>query len=147
MQMKIYLDNCSYNRPYDDQSQIRISLETQAKIYIQDMIKNSELELVTSYVLDYENDQNRFEEKRKSIGCFMDDYSSYYVGIKHKKYVRETADKIMKTGVKEKDAAHIACALLAGCEYFITTDDRLLKYENDRIGIVTPVEFLRKIGV
>ena len=85
MQMKIYLDNCSYNRPYDDQSQIRISLETQAKIYIQDMIKNSELELVTSYVLDYENDQNRFEEKRKSIGCFMDDYSSYYVGIKHKK--------------------------------------------------------------
>ena len=53
----------------------------------------------------------------------------------------------MKTGVKEKDAAHIACALLAGCEYFITTDDRLLKYENDRIGIVTPVEFLRKIGV
>ena len=67
--------------------------------------------------------------------------------IKHKKYVRETADKIMKTGVKEKDAAHIACALLAGCEYFITTDDRLLKYENDRIGIVTPVEFLRKIGV
>lgn len=31
--MRIYLDNCSYNRPYDDQSQLRISLESQAKLY------------------------------------------------------------------------------------------------------------------
>lgn len=37
--MKVYLDNCCYNRPYDDQTQIRISLETQAKLYIQDLIK------------------------------------------------------------------------------------------------------------
>jgi len=28
--MKVYLDNCSYNRPFDDQGQIRIYLETQA---------------------------------------------------------------------------------------------------------------------
>ena len=25
--MKVYLDNCSYNRPFDDQSQIRIIRE------------------------------------------------------------------------------------------------------------------------
>lgn len=31
--MKIYLDNCCYNRPYDDQSQVRIQLETQAKLF------------------------------------------------------------------------------------------------------------------
>ena len=31
--LKVYLDNCCYNRPYDDQSQLRISLETQAKLY------------------------------------------------------------------------------------------------------------------
>ena len=36
--MRIYLDNCCFNRPYDDQSQLRISLETQAKLYIQGMI-------------------------------------------------------------------------------------------------------------
>ena len=34
--MKIYLDNCCFNRPYDDQTQIRISLETQAKLYVQE---------------------------------------------------------------------------------------------------------------
>ena len=54
MMMRIYLDNCCFNRPYDDQSHIRVSLETQAKLYIQDKIKNQELELVSSYMLRFE---------------------------------------------------------------------------------------------
>ncbi len=45
MSMKIYMDNCCYNRPYDDQSQIRIHLETDAKLYIQDMVKMENLTL------------------------------------------------------------------------------------------------------
>ena len=32
--VKIYLDNCCYNRPFDDQKQIKIQLETIAKIKI-----------------------------------------------------------------------------------------------------------------
>ena len=43
--MRVYLDNCCYNRPYDDQSQLTISLETQAKLQIQKMIKNDDLSL------------------------------------------------------------------------------------------------------
>jgi predicted nucleic acid-binding protein len=30
----VYLDNCTYNRPFDDQSHLRISLETQANYSI-----------------------------------------------------------------------------------------------------------------
>ena len=37
--MRIYLDNCCYNRPYDDQSQMRVFLESQAKLHIQDYTK------------------------------------------------------------------------------------------------------------
>lgn len=33
--MKIYLDNCCFNRPFDDQSQIRVRLEAEAKLKIQ----------------------------------------------------------------------------------------------------------------
>ncbi len=36
--LKIYLDNCVFNRPFDDQSQIKIKLETEAKLYILDFI-------------------------------------------------------------------------------------------------------------
>lgn len=39
---RIYLDNCCYNRPYDDQSFKAISLEAEAKLYIQDNIKERE---------------------------------------------------------------------------------------------------------
>lgn len=49
--MRVYLDNCCFNRPYDDQSQLRISLETQAKLYIQNLIKKEQIEMITSYVL------------------------------------------------------------------------------------------------
>ncbi len=37
--MRIYLDMCCYNRPYDDQAQTRIALESQAKLHIQSMIR------------------------------------------------------------------------------------------------------------
>jgi hypothetical protein len=36
--LKIYFDNCAYNRPFDDQTQIRIALETEAKKHIQQLI-------------------------------------------------------------------------------------------------------------
>jgi len=40
--IKIYLDNCAYNRPFDDQTQIKIALETEAKRHIQRLIMEEE---------------------------------------------------------------------------------------------------------
>ena len=145
--MRIYLDNCSYNRPYDDQSQMRIYLETQAKLHIQDMIRKKQIELVTSYVLDFENSNNRSIQKRMAIEKFMKDYATLYVSNKHSDKFAEIADSIMETGVKEKDAYHVACALMAECDYFVTTDDRLLKYQSEKIKLVTPGEFIRRMEV
>ena len=65
--MKIYLDNCCFNRPYDDQSQLRILLESEAKLRIQENIRSGTFELVWSYILDYENSQNPFRERREQI--------------------------------------------------------------------------------
>ena len=49
----------------------------------------------------------------------------------------------MKTGVKMKDAYHVACAIHASCDCFLTTDDRILKYHTDEIEIINPVDFVR----
>lgn len=143
--MRIYLDSCSYNRPYDDQSQMRIHLETQAKLHIQDMIRQNQIELVTSYVLDYENSNNRSIQKRMAIEKFMKEYATLYVSNRHISQIAEIADSIMETGIKEKDSYHVACALMAECNYFVTTDDRLLKYQSKRIKLVTPGEFIRRM--
>ena len=113
--MRIYLDNCSYNRPYDNQLQMRIYLETQAKLYIQELIKQKKLKLVTSYVLDYENSRNRSSQKRMAIEKFMEDYATFYVSNRNENRIKEYVTTIMETGVKEKDAYHVACAILAEC--------------------------------
>lgn len=66
-EMKIYLDNCCFNRPFDDQSQLRIKLESEAKLKIQEDIRSGLYKLIWSYILDYENSKNLFrKDKNKS---------------------------------------------------------------------------------
>lgn len=65
--MKLYLDNCMFNRPFDDQSNIKILLEAEAKLKIQERIRSGLYELVWSYMLDYENEKNPFRERREQI--------------------------------------------------------------------------------
>lgn len=145
MYMKIYMDNCCYNRPYDDQTYIRIHLETEAKLHIQDLVKRGEMELITSYMLEYENGKNRFSHKRQAIADFINAYESYYVGIEKETEVKTFAERIMKKGIKSADALHVACAILAESDYFITTDDRLLKLQTEEIQVVTLGEFIRRL--
>jgi len=56
--MRIYLDLCCFNRPYDDQTQARIRLETEAKVLLQQKVKNAECELMWSAALDFECSNN-----------------------------------------------------------------------------------------
>ena len=52
-----------------------------------------------------------------------------------------------KVGLKPKDALHIACAKEAGCHYFLTTDDIILKRMTDKKGILVlnPIDFIKLI--
>ena len=140
--MKIYLDNCCYNRPYDNQSQMRVFLETQAKLYIQHLVLEKKLELVSSFVLQYENYENPDLAHRDSITQFLVNATGY-VGVENAEDIRQMANDLMQQGIKMKDAAHLACAIKAGCDYFITTDDKLLKkYSGDKIKVGSPLNFL-----
>lgn len=145
--LRIYLDNCCYNRPYDDQSQIIVSLEAQAKIFIQNAIRQDKIELASSFVLRHENNNNPFDNKRKNISDFLEKNVSIFIAADRKDEVRNIAAEIISTGVKNFDAAHIACAILANCDYFLTTDKRVLKFRSDKIQIVNPVDFVKILEV
>ena len=80
--------------------------------------------------------------RREAITDFIDKYMSAYVSSDRNDVITNKANEIMNTGVKEKDALHIASAIYAKCEYFISTDIRLLKYKTDEIKLVTPIEFI-----
>lgn len=143
--MKVYLDMCCYNRPYDEQSQLKIFMETQSKLQIQHLIKAKKLKLVTSYMLRYECSNNPFEMRRNTIFEFIHKYTHTYVSNEHRSAIEMKAAKIMETGIKFKDACHIASAIYAKCSYFISTDTRLLKYHTNEIKMVTPIEFITEM--
>jgi predicted nucleic acid-binding protein len=52
---------------------------------------------------------------------------------------------IMNTGVKQLDALHVAAAIHAHCQLFITTDKRLQRYTNPNIYICDPIEAIEII--
>lgn len=144
--MRIYLDNCCYNRPYDSQTSLKVSLETQAKLYIQEKIRNGDLELVASYMLEYENSKNHDLVKRTFILSYIDEFSKYFVPIERKNDLQEKITEIMNYGIAYKDATHVACAIFARTDYFITTDIRLQKrYKGSETKIVNPLDFIRII--
>lgn len=142
--MRIYLDNCCFNRPFDDQSQIRIKLEAEAKLYIQEKIRQKELELVWSYILDHENLANPFEERKSAIQQWKD------LGVEdvsETPEIVEKAENVKRRTINSKDALHIACAIWAQCEVFLTTDDRILKklQDYDEIKVVSPLTFMTSL--
>ena len=62
--MKVYLDNCCFNRPFDDQSSLTVRLETEAILDVQGKIESGIISVGWSYILDLENNFNPFPERR-----------------------------------------------------------------------------------
>ncbi|MBR3747423.1 MAG: hypothetical protein IKN27_10755 [Selenomonadaceae bacterium] len=141
--MRIYRDNCCFGRPFDDQDFTRIFVETQAILFVQEKIKSGVLELATSHILHYENSQCKNEIRKESVADFMKTYSKIHIDMNFGEKVLNLSEKIISTGVKPKDAYHVASAVLAECDYFLSTDDRLLKYKTSEIILLNPVEFIK----
>jgi predicted nucleic acid-binding protein len=141
-EIRVYLDNCAYNRPFDDQRNIIIHLETEAKLTIQQMIKDNEIKLIWSDVLDYENNDNPFEERREKIS----EWETLASGkVMMSDAVIEKARDYMNIGLRQKDAAHIACAVHGKSDYFITVDRKILNKHVENIIVIDPIDFLRRL--
>ncbi len=122
--MVIYLDNCCFNRPYDDQAQLKIRLESEVKLVIQERIIRGDLGLVWSFILEYENDDNPFGERRRNIEKWRSVATE--IVLETELLVRLASD-FSEMGLKAKDSLHLAAATVSKCTYFIITDDGILK--------------------
>jgi len=141
--MLLYLDNCCFNRPFDDQSHLQISLETQAKLFVQQEILSGKYELLWSYVLEYENNKNPFEARRNSIFRWKKIAKD---SIIESEEILSFGEKLINRGVKLYDALHIACAYIGGCDYLITVDRGLLNKKISEIKIYDPIDFIKEFG-
>jgi predicted nucleic acid-binding protein len=122
--MKIYLDACCLNRPFDDQSQNRIRLEAEAIVIIMNRMHNKEWEWIGSDVLVAELENTPNIEKRNYLSELSECVHTN-VTLTENEIIR--ADELENIGFKSFDAMHIACAESADADVFLTTDDKLLK--------------------
>lgn len=144
--MRLYLDNCCFNRPYDKQHMLTIRLETEAKLHIQNAILIGQYQLGWSYILDYENAANPFEERRIEIQKWKSFADSYTVATSS---VLVMMEEFIAIGIKPKDALHIACAKKLDCEYFLTVDKGILRKAEQvfQIQILSPIDFVIEEGL
>ena len=141
--MRIYLDTCCYNRPFDDNTQMNINLEAISVLYIQEKVKEGLYELVWSFILDYENNINPSTDNRHNIQNW-ENHSNHFCQLSG--LILKKAENIEKYGIHQRDALHIACALSCECEFFITTDYNLLKKGKGfkKLKIINPIDFIRE---
>jgi hypothetical protein len=69
--MRIYLDTCCFNRPFDDASQDRIALESKAVQLIFAHCSFDDWQLISSSVLAFEVSQTPDVERRLELDRFL----------------------------------------------------------------------------
>jgi predicted nucleic acid-binding protein len=139
--LRLYLDNCCFNRPFDDQAQLKIRLETEAKVDVQQKILDGLYELAWSYVMDYENELNPFPERKYRIAFWK---NIAVTTCNETEAILVEAEKLQAIGVKMFDSLHAACARYMNCDYLLTTDERLLKKRITTVQTVDPIEFVKR---
>jgi len=122
--MKVYLDACCLNRPFDDQSQPRIRLEAEAISLILEKLHQSEWEWVGSEILLHEVGQNPDLENKQRALSFA---SLAHLVVETTEKVLSRAEELEEAGFDPYDAIHLSSAELGKADVFRTTDDQILK--------------------
>ena len=145
--MKLYLDNCCYNRPFDDQTQNRIHLESEAVLAILKACEDGNIQILSSPVLTMEIDKYSNEDKREKVKAL---YSLANPDIPFTDEIKSRAEEIRsKSSVRLMDSLHVATAETGKVDAMLTTDDKLIKAcarLNLDVKVVNPVTFLLEMA-
>lgn len=120
----VYLDVCCLNRPFDDQAQTRIRLESEAVLLILGLIRERGWEWIGSEVLHFEIQQTPDLDRRQKVELLAS-WITRYVRLESAEIAR--AEQLEEHGFKAFDALHLACAESGKADLFFSTDDGLLR--------------------
>ena len=141
----IYLDYNCFQRGFDDPQQVRIQIEALACQEIFTQAESGQIEMIWSFMHEDETllcpfPARRLEALRLASLC------------KVRLGPQEAIYKLARTynrrqNLSAKDAIHLACAIHAGADYFLTCDDKLLKQAarlKFKTAVMNPVDFIRQ---
>jgi len=142
--IKVYLDTSIYNRPFDDQTQPKIFLESQGIAIILQMVETKMVVLVSSSVVEYENSRNPYPIKQEAMNRYLQMAESRQIVDEA---IRQRAERLQHNGLKAIDALHVACAEAIDSDYLITCDKRLInRCSGLTLKVVNPVDFVLEIS-
>jgi len=142
--LKVYLDTSTYNHPFDDQTQPKICLESQAVGIIFQMVETRMVDLVSSSVLEYENSRNPYLIKQEAMNRYLQSAGSRQIVDES---IRQRSEQLEHNGLKAIDALHVACAEAISSDYLITCNKRLInRCSSLMLKVVNPVNFVLEIN-
>ena len=142
--MKLYLDVCCYNRPFDDFVNDRIRMESEAVSVILERCEQGAYNLVSSDIVRYEISQIINQDKQDSV-LRLSKTATKIVKVNNK--IEKRAKEFEALKVKPYDALHLALAEDAKVDVFLTTDDRILNKKdklNINFRILNPLDFIHE---
>lgn len=140
--MKLYLDVCCYNRPFDDFSADRINLEAEAVTIILERCEKEQYELVSSDIVNFEVSKIPNKDKQDAVLRMVK------IGVENIKInnnIISLAQKYAESNIKPFDALHLASAEYGQVDVLLTTDDKLLKKAADlniSFKVMNPIDFI-----
>ena len=121
--MKVYLDVCCFNRPFDDHAQDRVRLESEAILTILEHTQSGMWTIIGSEVIDIEISKIPDDDLRCKVNI-LTGMKQKFITVNNDVEIR--AKELEKLGFKSFDALHIACAEKGDADILLTTDDIFL---------------------
>lgn len=146
-QYKVYLDVCCFNRPFDDQTQERVRLETEAILLILSRCRSGSWKLVSSNALDVEIGQTPNLERMNQVQGLL---AIAKIKVQTSESLEERTRALAQLGLTFYDAAHVASAERSKSDILLTTDDRLVRKASQlanqlSVKVENPVTWLASI--
>jgi len=146
--MRIYLDCCSLQRPFDDRSQPRIAVEAEAVLVILALCESDRLKLISSDALLFEISRIPYQD-RKADALAILEIAKEAVALTTK--IESLARRFGALGLKPLDALHLAFASGSKVDYFCTCDDKVLKkaknFDKINTKVVSPTELVMELDI
>jgi predicted nucleic acid-binding protein len=143
--MRVYLDVCCLNRPFDDLTQERIQFESDAVLAILSRCQAGKWALVSSEAVELELNKTRDNDKLKKIFALL---SMAEEKLKLNEAVVSRSLEFQKNGIKPMDSLHLAVAEISKVDVLLTTDDVFLRNTirmNLNITVANPVTWYMEV--
>lgn len=151
--MRLYLDLCAWNRPYDSWDDARVKEEAFAVTHL---LERSDVTIISSRFAMRMIEEISSDIKYEHVYSLMREYTKEFV--KEEATMLDEATEIQHSCKLSKleDALHLILACYGDAEYFVTTDQEVLnkseciKLQLQKLGfsinIVNPMDLVKKHG-